>query len=185
MIRLTGGSKKGQSIRSIKKEGLRPTSSKVREALFNIIGPQLRGSRFLDLFAGTGSVGIEALSRGAAHVTFVEREAEIFRLLKENIERLEIGTESTLIRADAIKFLNRGVAFDLIYADPPYQAPVLEKLLPAVAGGDMITSNGLLIIEHFKKNHLPSAWGSLELTRRYPYGDSILSIYRPESGRSE
>lgn len=185
MIKVLGGEKKGRSISSIEGGDLRPTSGKVKEALFNILGERIQGARFLDLFAGTGSVGIEALSRGADHVTFIEKEKKHFQILKKNIERINFQNFSTLCNTDAVKFKHSGPQYDIVFVDPPYSSGILEKILPVIGGSAMIQKNGILIVEHFKKNGLDTVYGFLIMKKQYFYGDTILSLFQQNSEKTD
>ena len=178
MIKISGGSKKGQRIHTPNNRELRPTSGKVKAAIFNILAEKVQQAEFLELFAGSGSVGIEALSRGARHCTFVEKDKKHFRLLRQNIERLNYQNSTTLICTDAMKFKETEILYDIIFVDPPYSSKVLEKLLPELGGSGMIQKNAILIIEHFKKNVLDPSIGLFSLVKRYSYGDTILSFYQ-------
>lgn len=178
MIRISGGKKRGQTLVSLDNPDLRPTSGKVREALFNILGQKISGAHFLDLFAGTGLVGIEALSRGALHATFIEKEVTHFKLLRRNIERIQFQSSSTLLGIDALKFKTSPIPFDIVFVDPPYASNMLEKILPALGGSDMIQKEGLIIVEHFKKRALEADYGSFSLIKNYAYGDTHLSFYQ-------
>jgi len=185
MIKVLGGEKKGQSIFSIVGNDLRPTSGKVKEALFNILGDKIRNAHFLDLFAGSGSVGIEALSRGANHSTFVEKDKKHFQLLKNNIERVNYQDRSTLYCVDAVKLRPINPLYDIVFIDPPYASGILEKILPGLGGSVMIRKSGLLIVEHFKKKALEPVYGFLLLKRHYSYGDTLLSLYQRNSEWAE
>ncbi|MBI3604444.1 MAG: 16S rRNA (guanine(966)-N(2))-methyltransferase RsmD [Nitrospirae bacterium] len=179
MIKVTGGFKKGRALcRTPGHHELRPTSGKVKEALFNILGDQIAGADFLDLFAGTGSVGIEALSRGARHCTFVEKDKNHFNLLKKNIDHFQLNASSTLLCLDVFKFKTPGHLYDIAYIDPPYGAILLEKLLPVLGESDMIRKSGLIFVEHFKKVSLSPNFGSFFLKKRYCYGDTHISAYQ-------
>jgi 16S rRNA (guanine966-N2)-methyltransferase len=179
MIKVAGGLKKGQALcHTPGYHELRPTSGKVKEALFNILGNQNAGADFLDLFAGTGSVGIEALSRGARHCTFVEKDKKHFNLLKKNIDHFQMNASSTLLCLDIFKFKTPGQLYDIVYIDPPYDTRLLEKLLPVLAESGMIRKSGVIFVEHFKKLSLSPNFGSFFLKKRYCYGDTHLSAYQ-------
>ncbi|MBI1823775.1 MAG: 16S rRNA (guanine(966)-N(2))-methyltransferase RsmD [Nitrospirae bacterium] len=185
MIRISGGKKRGRHLFTLDDPDLRPTSGKVREALFNILGEKINGVQFLDLFAGSGLVGIEALSRGAAHCTFIEKDFRHFKLLQKNIERIQFQNDATLIEIDALKFVKGPSQFDLVFVDPPYASKLLEKILPALGGSDMIEKGGMIIVEHFKKLTLDPIYGRFSLLKSYAYGDTFLSIYHAsEKGNS-
>ena len=180
-MRVITGSIKGHPLKTVQNRALRPTSGKVKEALFNILQKEISGSCFLDLYAGTGSIGIEALSRGACHVTFVESNRAILKILRHNLKRLGFETKSSILGMTALKFLKSkslsNQRFDILYVDPPYHGSELKKLLPLLTCSDMIKSNSLMIIEHFHKTEMESSIGALQKRRTYLYGDTSLTVY--------
>ncbi len=195
-MRISGGAVKGRNIRfkeafSIKDKAdeLRPTASKVREALFDIIRVKLPGAHFLDLYAGTGGVGIEALSRGAAKVVFVESSKSrinvIQRLLKEFgfIERVRVihSKVGDFIKREA----GKGQKYDIIFLDPPYHTEELMKILPVIAEGNVLEEDGIVIAEHFFKKKLPESTHTLGVAKSYKYGDTMLTVYAVKRGSTE
>ena len=166
---------------------MRPTSDRLRETLFNVIAPRIEGARFLDLCAGSGAVGIEALSRGADHATFVDQSRKMCDLIKSNIDLCRIErSESAVIQAEAADYLRRFIAkqpdsgkpWDIIFFDPPYA----EDYLPIIEtfgnrSASLLTENGLLIVEHHHKTKLPEEIGELKRYRVLKQGDSALSFY--------
>ena len=176
-LRVIAGTLKGRRLATPNWDGLRPTSDKLRETLFNVLAPRIEGARVLDGFAGTGAVGIEALSRGAAHVTFVESDGRAVRLIQRNIDHCRVGDRYAIIRArfaDAARRLSAG-SFGLVFLDPPYQsndsAVVLEAAAPLVA------PDGVVVLEHARRDVAPAAAGSIKKTRDIFSGDSALTIY--------
>jgi len=163
-------------------DGLRPTSDKLRETLFNILAPRIAGTRVLDLYAGTGAVGIEALSRGAASVTFVESDRRAQTLIAENL--LHCGVESgyAIIRASVARAIEQLDAaafgpyelFDLVWLDPPYDEQPDAVL---AAAGVLIAPGGLLVLEHARRRPAPETAGRLVRVRQVTSGDSTLSFY--------
>ncbi|MHB8483435.1 MAG: 16S rRNA (guanine(966)-N(2))-methyltransferase RsmD [Nitrospiria bacterium] len=178
MIKITGGTERGKSLFILKNQDLRPTSAKVKQALFNILGEKIIHSNFLDLFAGSGAVGIEALSRGADRSTFVEKNKNHFTLLKKNIDRFQFSQKTSLFCLDVFKFENKGDLYDIVFLDPPYLTGLPEKLLPVLGGSDMIQKSGLMVVEHFKKISLKDEYAHFSLLKHYAYGDTILSVYQ-------
>ncbi len=184
-LRITAGSAKGRRLRAVAVSGrspLRPTASKVREAVFNIIGPGIEGARLLDLYAGTGAVGFEALSRGAGFVVFVEinpRRVEL--ILKTGLE-LGFSARMEAHRMRALEYLGRaagrGEGFDFIFLDPSYGSDELAMALPLIAAQGILEEGGLVIAEHDSKRLLPESSGALKLKKRYLYGDTALTTYR-------
>lgn len=141
-----------QSLEVPKNKTTRPTTSRLREALFNILQGEIEGVTFLDIFAGSGAIGIEALSRGAASATFIESDRTSLQTLKNNLEHLKIGREAVVLFGDYIKTMkglaSRKVAFDLIFADAPYHAEVTEEIIVQVVSGNLLKSSGKLFIEN-------------------------------------
>jgi len=177
-MRVIAGSLKGRRLDAPKWEGLRPTSGKLRETLFNVIAPRIAGAIVLDGYAGSGSVGIEALSRGAAHVTFVERDRRAVALIEANLERCGVTDRYAIIRA---RFAGNerppgGGRFDLVFLDPPYGAMELAAALEAA--GPLIAGGALLILEHAKRDAAPVTSGPLVRTREIVSGDSALALYQ-------
>jgi 16S rRNA (guanine966-N2)-methyltransferase len=159
----------------------RPTSDKVKEALFSILAARIEGARLLDLFGGAGGIGIEALSRGAARVEFVESDRATADILSENIAACGFRDRAEIHHLDVFRFLKRAhEPYDLVFADPPYHDGRLKKLLPALGRGDMISPGGLVIVEHFRKTPLPDRIGALTSIRTYTYGDTALTVFGEE-----
>ncbi len=163
---------------------MRPTANRVREAAFNILAHRIAGCRFLDLFAGVGAVGIEALSRGAGYTVFVERDAALVTLLRENLERCGLTDRATVVCADAERYLRRiageEVCFDVCYIDPPYAYDAGSVILPTMADHAIMAPGGAVIVEHDRRRRMPEevkASSPLWLARRYVYGDIVLSLY--------
>jgi 16S rRNA (guanine966-N2)-methyltransferase len=181
-MRIIAGEYRGRKIKSPPSLQTRPTSDRLRETLFNILAPRIAGARFLDLCAGTGAVGIEALSRGAAAVTFVDQSRKMAALIKENCEALTIDeARFELVTADVSDFLRRHAKksappFDIIFFDPPYRTDY-SILSHFGERGALLAEAGLLIVEHHKKKELAEDLGSLRRYRRVKQGDSVLSFY--------
>lgn len=181
-LRIISGSLKGRRLDTPRWEGLRPTSDRLRETLFNVIAGRTGGARVLDGYAGTGAVGIEALSRGAGHVTFVESDPRALRLIERNLDRCAVTDRYAIIRAgfaDAARALPAG-AFDLVLLDPPYG---IDHLLSAIeSAAPLVAPDGLLVIEHARRDQAPAGAGSLTNVREILSGDSALSLYRAGRG---
>jgi 16S rRNA (guanine966-N2)-methyltransferase len=128
----------------------------VREAVFNILAPWISGARFLDLFAGTGAVGIEALSRGAGHVVFVDNNAQRCSIMKDMLEKFGLAARATVVKSVAAAFLKKSLSqpFDIIFIDPPYASDELEKALAILDNSNIISDNGIVIAEHSSKKTL-------------------------------
>ena len=180
-MRIIAGKYRGRSLKSPPDGKTRPTSDRLRETLFNILNPRINEeTRFLDLCAGSGAVGIEALSRGVKHVTFVDISRKICGLIEENLDQLEIPEEQTeIFQSDAEKFVARSAeTFDIVYYDPPYSenyADILKKF--GAAPSQLLSETGVLIAEHHAKQMLPDLIGELRRWRLLKQGDSCLSFY--------
>jgi 16S rRNA (guanine966-N2)-methyltransferase len=176
-MRIIAGSLKGRRLDAPDWPGLRPTSDKLRETLFNVLGPRLPGARVLDGYAGTGAVGIEALSRGAAHVTFVDADARAVRLIERNLQRCAVSDRYAIIRARFADTATRWAAgtFDLVLLDPPYGQDDLASALGAAA--PLMAAEGLLVIEHARRDDAPAGVASITKMRDIFSGDSALSLY--------
>jgi 16S rRNA (guanine966-N2)-methyltransferase len=176
MIRVIAGSLKGRRLATPDWTGLRPTSDRLRETLFNILAPRIASARVLDGYAGTGAVGIEALSRGAAHVTFVEQDPRAQRLIEENLRRCGVADRYAIIRAGLAGAATKlGVSFDIVFLDPPYGATNLADALDS--GSSLVAEGGLLVIEHATRDPAPSATAALTRGREVTQGDSALAFY--------
>jgi 16S rRNA (guanine966-N2)-methyltransferase len=178
-LRIIAGTLKGRRIDSPSWEGLRPTSDKLRGTLFNVLGARVAGARVLDGFAGTGALGIEALSRGAAHVTFVEADPRAVRLVEANLGRCAVSDRHAIIRArfaDIAARLPAG-AFDLVLLDPPYGGPQMASALEAAA--PLVAAGGLVVLERARRDAAPSRTASIMKMRDIESGDSALSVYAP------
>jgi 16S rRNA (guanine(966)-N(2))-methyltransferase RsmD len=170
------GRLKGRRLKTPTWEGLRPSSDKLRETLFNILAPRIDGARVLDGYAGTGAVGIEAISRGAAHVTFVEQDRRAVALVNENLGACGIEGGYTIHRGDVVTVLS-GLgpgAFDLILLDPPYDIMTVTAVLDASAR--TLARGGLVVLEHATRR-LPEPSASLETVRQVKSGDSTLTFF--------
>ena len=187
-MRISGGTAKGRKV-GIRKaflkkadgDELRPTSAKVRQAIFNIIRNKISGAHFLDLYAGTGAIGIEALSRGVENVVFVEENALRVNIIKELTEKFGFKERAEIVKDQSARFLKKSEAtFDIIFVDPPYASDEIAIILPLIDEREVLKDNGIVIVEHASKKALPSEFGALCLTRRYKYGDTSLSLYRKE-----
>jgi len=175
-MRIIAGTLKGRRLDAPSWPGLRPTSDKLRETLFNVLGPRVVGARVLDGCAGTGAVGIEALSRGAEHVTFVDRDRRATDLIAGNLARCGMVERYAIIRADCGSGAATGPQplFDLVFLDPPYDTDA-AVLADAVARS--LAPGGLLIVEHARRSSAPARIRTLERSREVVSGDSALSFY--------
>jgi 16S rRNA (guanine(966)-N(2))-methyltransferase RsmD len=175
-MRIIAGQSKGRRLQGPKAAGLRPTSDSLRETLFNVLGPSVESARVLDGFAGTGAVGLEALSRGASHATFVERDPRALVALDANVRLCGAEDACAIIRDDfsRVNVLARG-AFDLVFLDPPYEGVNLEAVVDRAA--PLVAPGGRLVLEHSRRRESPMQAGSLGRARVLVAGDSALSFY--------
>jgi len=177
-MKVTTGKFKGRNIRMPK--GIRPTQGKARKAIFDILGG-IEGLSFLELFAGSGAVGIEAASRGAAEVVFVENNPNVLKVLSSSTAGILDAQYLILAQSveSALARLNReNKKFDIIFLDPPYYQDLPKKTLQTLEGYDILAPNGLIVVQHFKKENLPDSLGVLTLFRQYKYSQTLLSLYR-------
>ena len=184
-MRIIGGSRRGLHLADVgagdASAHLRPTSDRVREAIFNLLvnggyGNPVTGARVLDLFAGTGALGLEAISRGAAHAGFVENGKAALALLRSNIDRMHAADTTTLLRLDATRpGLNRGPAYDLVFLDPPYGKAMGEAALAATATGGWLAPEALVVWEESTPPIPPQGFTPLDQRR---YGETVITILR-------
>ena len=182
-MRVIAGRYRSRTLRSLKGQALRPTSDRLRETLFNIIRPSLEGAIFIDLYAGTGAVGIEALSRGARSAIFVEQHAPAAALIRRNLKSLEIGSEAEILGMDVLRGLSRletrHAHAEFIFLDPPYAAATeYERVLEYLGESSLVSPAGWVIAEHLRKYSLPNRAGKLECVRGVEQGDAALSFYK-------
>lgn len=177
-MRIVGGRLKGRRLRTPAWEGLRPTSDRLRETLFNVLGPLVEGARVVDACAGTGALGIEALSRGAAHVTFVEGDRRAVALIERNLDACGL-TDGYTIVARALERAGRAVpegSADLVLLDPPYETPDLDRFVERASA--WLTPAGWLVVEHRARRGPAERVGGVVRARQLVAGDSALSFYR-------
>jgi 16S rRNA (guanine(966)-N(2))-methyltransferase RsmD len=177
-MRIIAGALKGRRLKTPTWPGLRPSSDRLRETLFNILAPRVAGARVLDGYAGTGAVGLEAFSRGAAEVVFVERDARAASLIAENLRHCGVSKGCAIMRADLGRLSEPAGArrFDLVLLDPPYAEADLESIVTRAAA--WLAADGLLVLEHARRRAVPVAAGPLIRTRVVESGDSALSFFQ-------
>ncbi|MGQ9630914.1 MAG: 16S rRNA (guanine(966)-N(2))-methyltransferase RsmD [bacterium] len=185
-MRVIAGRFKGRGLFSPRGRGLRPTSDRVKGAIFDILGERIRGARVLDLFAGSGNLGIEAISRGAASADFVDKNPGALRLISRNLELL--GVRASLYEMDALDAIGlmgrRGESFDVIFVDPPYGRFPMGAVLDSLARFDICRPGGMVVLEHDRREEVPEeVGGKLLLKRQKRYGNTIISFY--ERGGTE
>jgi len=184
-MRVIAGSHRGRRLSGPRGTSLRPTSDKVREALFSILGTRVSGGRFLDLYAGTGAVGIEALSRGAETVTFVESSPGIVALLRKNLATCRLAERAQVWVGRTGTFFGKperwSGPYNIVFADPPYAATEELDVLAGLVRPGLLTQNAVIVIEQASAADLPETVGPATLTRRYEYGDTVLCFYHLSS----
>lgn len=180
-MRIISGEKKGEKLLSLRKRKIRPTSDKVKGAIFNILS-SVEGKKVLDLFAGSGALGIEALSRGAKEVVFVDNSGSSLDLIRRNSGKLGLEDKSRLVRKEVFRFLrgNFEEQFDLILADPPYGRGLCQKVLDFLAEKEFLSADGVLVIEHHKKEIIAERQ-NLTLLMERKYGDTVVSFFRKKA----
>jgi len=180
-MRVISGSAKGIQLQAVPGSGTRPISDRVKEALYNILGEAIIESQVLDLFAGTGSVGIEALSRGAEQAVFVEKHPKAITTIRANLRRTALEAEARVVRADVFKFLaSTPQPFDLIYIAPPqYQGLWSKTVLALDAVPEWLYPRGLAVVQIFPKELEPLSLANLRLSEKRKYGSTLLCFYEP------
>ncbi|MFZ0738632.1 MAG: 16S rRNA (guanine(966)-N(2))-methyltransferase RsmD [Candidatus Acidiferrales bacterium] len=182
-MRVIAGKYGSRPLRALKGIALRPTSDRLRETLFNVLGPLVNDALFVDCFAGTGAVGIEALSRGAREAIFIEKHPPATALVRKNLESLQITSGVEVITADALRGLEklskRRLLPDFIFLDPPYRETVeYERILNFLDDARLLAPEGRIIVEHIRRLELPAYFQNLERSRLLVHGDAALSFYR-------
>ena len=194
-MRIIAGSYRSRPLKAPPGLSTRPSSDRLRETLFNVLAPLIQGAGFLDLYAGSGAVGIEALSRGAARVTFVERAPAALKVLRSNLERLGIGSRFRIHSGSVGAFLRNAAEarprpehYEVVFLDPPYDEEREYTATLGLLGGSaaaLLAPGALVVAEHARKQALDDRYGSLKRTRQLKQGDAILSFYEASSALSD
>ncbi|MFC5471942.1 16S rRNA (guanine(966)-N(2))-methyltransferase RsmD [Cohnella suwonensis] len=181
-MRVISGQAKGHPLKAVPGSNTRPTTDKVKESLFSIIGPYFDGERVLDLFAGTGGLGIEALSRGAGSAVFIDSQPQSVDIVKKNLASTRLSDKAEVYRNDAkraLKVLERaGKPFDLVFLDPPYAMKDCDELLLEMAAKGLVANGATAVVEHHPDVEYGDEFGSFERIKYAKYGEIALSVYR-------
>jgi len=180
-MRIVGGSLGGRRLKAPAGQHTRPTPERVREALFSILGPPVDGARVLDPFAGAGSLGLEALSRGAAELVLVDNARTAIRCIRDNVTALGVEEATRIHQGDALRTVAKLQGeFDWIFLDPPYRTDLAVRMLELLGESALVSADGVVVVEHDRRQAPGDAYGSLRRTDHRRYGDTELSFYRRE-----
>lgn len=181
-MRIIGGTHGGRRIKTVRGSSVRPTSDRLRETLFNILGPLIEESAFLDLCAGSGAAGLEALSRGACSATLVERGHEARSCIRENFTALGLAERALVLGCDVLTGLRRlekeGRRFDIVFFDPPYSSNLYEPVLTRLGSGKLLATGAVVVVEHRAGQSLAREYADLVRYREVTQGDSALSLFK-------
>ena len=178
-MRVITGKARGRKLKTPENYDIRPTSDQVKESIFNIIQFDIEGRRVLDLFAGTGQLGIECLSRGAAEVVFIDQSREAVKIIRDNLKTC--GLEAAVLQMDAVSFLRGCGKFDLIFIDPPYESSLYEEVLKIINSVDILSDGGIIICEARREKALPELEEPYRKAKEYNYGKIKLCKYTKET----
>ena len=180
-MRVITGTARGMTLRTLEGNDVRPTTDKVKEAVFSAFQFEIEGRRILDLFAGSGQLGIEALSRGAKSAVFVDSRDEACKLIRENLKRTHLDDSATVVRSDYMDFLRKcKETFDIVFLDPPYAEVFLENSLKLITEIDILQSNGIIVTERPAEKDLCLDFPGYSRSRDYKYSKTILTVYRKD-----
>ena len=178
-MRVITGTARGRRLKTPEGMDIRPTTDNVKESIFNIIQFDIEGRRVLDLFAGTGQLGIECLSRGASEVVFIDSSRDAVRIVKENLKTC--GFNAPVLQMDAVNYLKACGKFDLIIIDPPYDSGIYDSVLETINLVDILSDGGIIICESRREKSLPEMSAPYRKAREYNYGKVKLCLYRKEN----
>lgn len=180
-MRVITGKARGVSLKTPEGMQTRPTTDRVKEAMFSIIHFDVPGAKVLDLFGGTGQLGIEALSRGAENAVFVDSREESCKLIRENLTRTKLQPQGKVVRADYLEYIRRcREKFDIILLDPPYAEVFLENALKTIVEIDILQSGGIIVAERPVEKELPFEFAGYTRSKDYKYGKTLLTLYRKD-----
>jgi len=181
-VRVISGSAKGRPLKAVPGMGTRPTTDKVKEAIFSMIGPYFTGGSALDLFAGTGGLGIEALSRGIEAAVFVDADKKSVEVVRANLQAARLEDRAEVYRNDASRALKalgkRQARFDLVFLDPPYKMTTIADLIRSMLETELLVEGATIVVEHDSANRFEEQIGTASLIKHADYGDTAVSIYR-------
>lgn len=187
-MRVISGTAKGRTLKAVPGTGTRPTTDKVKEAIFSMIGPYFEGGVVLDLFAGTGGLGIEALSRGMERAVFVDGDKRSIEIIEHNLNVTRLDSQAEVYRNDALRALKamgkRGIRFRLVFLDPPYKLRTIESLVTTMQELNLVERDVSIVVEHESTYDCADRIGQAVLIRRVQYGDTFVSIYTLEEESS-
>lgn len=182
-MRIISGTSKGRKLVAPRNRSIRPTSDRVKESIFNILGGGIKGNTVLDLFAGTGNLGIEALSRGAKKAVFVEKRRQAIRLIQRNLAQFGLEDRSEILQKEVNRALGilkqRGESFDLILMDPPYEKGLIQNTLRKLNSHPIYSGDSILLVEHNRREPLPLTVEGWDLVRQQRIGDTLISFLTP------
>jgi len=183
-MRVITGTARGRRLKELEGMETRPTTDRVKEGLFNIIQFDIEGRKILDLFAGTGQLGIEALSRGAASATFVDQRRDAVAIVRDNLKITDLADRARVVNGEAVAFLSAAKEkYDIIFVDPPYAADLWESALEAISRFDILSNHGIIICESPLEREMPEMEAPYFLHRTYRYGKIKITTYHREEGR--
>lgn len=181
-MRIIAGKNKSRKLNTLDGLNTRPMTDRMKESVFNTIGPYFDGDKVLDLFGGSGALSLESLSRGASHAWIVEKSFDALKVIKSNIIALREESNTTVYNLDYKVALNRmikdGLKFDIIFLDPPYKMNIMEEILEVLLKNNMIEENGIIVCQYVKGNYIPKETEELEILKNYNLGVSEVTIYQ-------
>ncbi|MBP1156059.1 MULTISPECIES: 16S rRNA (guanine(966)-N(2))-methyltransferase RsmD [unclassified Paenibacillus] len=185
-MRVISGSAKGRPLKAVPGTGTRPTTDKVKEAVFSMIGPYFDGGQVLDLFAGTGGLSIEALSRGMDQAVLTDMDKKAIDTIRHNLQATGLSDRAEVYRNDALRAIKalskREAQFDLVFMDPPYKLKIIGELLEQLQQDGLLAEGARVVVEHDAEDRHEESYGSLEQVRRAEYGDTAITIYQSRAG---
>lgn len=181
-LRVIAGTAKGRTLKAVPGKNTRPTTDKVKEAIFSMIGPYFDGGTALDLFAGTGGLGIEALSRGVDNAIFIDLEGASVEVIKQNLQAAGMADRAEIYRTDAVRAVKalakRGLKFGLVFLDPPYRMKDMDELMAELAARGLLEADATIVVEHDAEHRYPEAFAPYRQLKHAQYGDTAVTIYR-------